>query len=246
MSRDGTESFEKDEVARVMNENFVCIKVDREERPDVDQVYMEAVQALGGHGGWPLNVFLTPDQKPFYGGTYFPQGNWMRLLTQIHQLFINQRKEIEDNADQLKQHLAISDFQRFGSLNEVGKLVLPDLEKMFHILQDRFDKTWGGLEKAPKFVMPTLWLFLLRYYAITRKPEALEMVTHTLSKMQQGGLYDQLGGGFSRYSVDARWFAPTLKRCCMIMRNCSVSTPKRTHSLKTQLLKQLFTKPSAA
>jgi uncharacterized protein len=206
------ESFEVESIAALMNENFVCIKVDREERPDIDQVYMEAVQAMGGHGGWPLNVFLTPGQKPFYGGTYFPPANWSGLLRQIQQIFSEKRAQIEENAEQLSDHLSVSDLQRFGNKTEAGKIAASDLEQMFSILADRFDKTYGGMEKAPKFVMPTLWLFLLRYHKITGNSEALSMVSHTLFKMQQGGLYDQLGGGFARYSVDARWFAPHFEK----------------------------------
>jgi uncharacterized protein YyaL (SSP411 family) len=205
------ESFEKQDVADLMNATFVCIKVDREERPDVDQVYMEAVQALGGHGGWPLHVFLTPDQKPFYGGTYFPKGHWMRLLSQLHQAFRDNRKEIESNAAELRDHLALNDLQRFGQ-GDINDVNIGDLDTMARILEDRFDKTWGGMDRAPKFVMPTLWLWLLRYHAITKKTETLTMVSLTLIRMQNGGLYDQLGGGFARYSVDERWFAPHFEK----------------------------------
>jgi len=206
------ESFEKDDIAQLMNLNFVCIKVDREERPDIDHVYMEAVQAMGVNGGWPLNVFLTPDQKPFYGGTYFPSENWARLLLQIHQTFLEKRKEIEDNAGHLSRHLNVSDLQRFGQQAHNEKFSLQDIEKMVAVLESRFDQTWGGLDKAPKFVMPTIWLCLLRHHAVTKNPETLRMVEYTLLKMQEGGLYDQLGGGFARYSVDSKWFAPHFEK----------------------------------
>jgi uncharacterized protein YyaL (SSP411 family) len=206
------ESFEKENIAQIMNAHFVCIKVDREERPDIDQVYMEAVQAMGGHGGWPLNVFLNPARQPFYGGTYFPPENWVRVLEQINQAFQQKRKEIDASAHEINQLLKVSDLQRFSKSPEIENFHIDNLEKMVDILETRFDPSWGGLEKAPKFVMPTRWMFLLRYYAITKKTGALHMVTHTLTKMSQAGLYDQLGGGFSRYSVDREWFAPHFEK----------------------------------
>ena len=206
------ESFETLTIAQIMNEHFVCIKVDREERPDIDHVYMEAVQAMGVNGGWPLNVFLTPEQRPFYGGTYFPPQNWAQMLLQINKAFKEKRKEIDASANDLSQHLNLSDLQRFSKTEEINEFSRSDLEKMFQILEDRFDKKWGGIEKAPKFVMPTIWLFLLRYYSIAKNPEALNMVTLTLTRMAQGGLYDQLGGGFARYSVDGEWFAPHFEK----------------------------------
>jgi uncharacterized protein YyaL (SSP411 family) len=205
------ESFENNELAALMNEYFVCIKVDREERPDIDQVYMEAVQAMQQHGGWPLNVFLTPDQKPFYGGTYFPPAHWAQLLRQINQTFQVKRKEINESADDLARHLQTSDLKRFAQQNETV-FKREQLDAMFQILLSRYDKIWGGIEKAPKFVMPSIWLFLLRYHAATKNKEALEMVTHTLRQLALGGIYDQVGGGFARYSVDGEWFAPHFEK----------------------------------
>ncbi|MEK6781564.1 MAG: thioredoxin domain-containing protein [Bacteroidota bacterium] len=206
------ESFEIVDIAHIMNEYFICIKVDREERPDIDLVYMEAVQAMGMNGGWPLNVFLTPDQKPFYGGTYFPPNNWAQLLLQLNKVFQQKRTEINSSADDLIQHLKTSDLHRFAKEAHSEKFTVESLDKMFQALSTRFDKTWGGIEKAPKFVMPTIWLFLLRYYCVTKNEEALHMVSHTLKKMAMGGLYDQVGGGFSRYSVDGKWFAPHFEK----------------------------------
>lgn len=205
------ESFENDTISKIMNEHFVCIKVDREERPDIDQVYMEAVQAMQQNGGWPLNVFLTPDQKPFFGGTYFPPKNWSQLLLQIDQAFREKRTEIDQSATSLREHLQTSDLQRFAK-NTEASLKKENLDGMFRILETRFDKTWGGIEKAPKFVMPSIWLFLLRYHAMTNDKGSLHMVTHTLKQMAYGGIYDQLAGGFSRYSVDAEWFAPHFEK----------------------------------
>lgn len=205
------ESFENTQIAAIMNEHFVCIKVDREERPDIDQIYMEAVQAMQQHGGWPLNVFLTPEQIPFYGGTYFPPQQWGQLLQQIHKTFEVKRTEINQSAEDLKNHLQTSDLQRFAKNSEAA-FKSESLDSMFHILESRFDKSWGGIEKAPKFVMPSIWLFLLRYHAATKNETALHMVTHTLKQLAYGGIYDQLGGGFSRYSVDAEWFAPHFEK----------------------------------
>ncbi|MBN8578147.1 MAG: thioredoxin domain-containing protein [Cytophagales bacterium] len=205
------ESFENETIAGLMNRHFVCIKVDREERPDIDQVYMEAVQAMQQNGGWPLNVFLTPDQKPFYGGTYFPAQSWAQLLRQIHQTFQAKRKEIEESAGDLAQHLQTSDLKRFVRSNEkVFKQEQTDT--MLKILASRYDHTWGGIEKAPKFVMPSIWLFLLRHYAATKNEDALRMATHTALQLALGGIYDQVGGGFSRYSVDGEWFAPHFEK----------------------------------
>ncbi|MEJ0032602.1 MAG: DUF255 domain-containing protein [Bacteroidota bacterium] len=194
-----------------MNDSFVCIKVDREERPDVDQVYMEAVQAMGINGGWPLNVFLTPDQKPFYGGTYFPPPNWKSVLSQISVAFQQRRDEINKSAHELAEHLKRSDLQRFTA--EPGRTFEQStLDNMFVTLDSRFDNEFGGLDKAPKFVMPTIWMFLLRYHKITGNQEALDMVTITLREMTRAGLYDIAGGGFARYSVDGQWFAPHFEK----------------------------------
>ncbi len=157
------ESFENEDIAQIMNEYFVCIKVDREERPDIDQVYMEAVQAMQQHGGWPLNVFLTPHQQPFFGGTYFPSKNWAQLLLQINKAFREKRKEIDQSATSLVEHLRTSGLKRFAKDSD-SSFKPESLDGMFRILASRFDATWGGLEKAPKFVMPSIWLFLLRYH----------------------------------------------------------------------------------
>ena len=205
------ESFEHPEIAQVMNEFFVCIKVDREERPDIDQIYMEAVQAMNQNGGWPLNVFLTPDQKPFYGGTYFPPAAWQKLLVQIHQAFLNRRNEIDTSAEDLKKHLQTSDVHRFARSQSSG-IERKSIDQLFQILVQRYDQVWGGIEKAPKFVMPSIWLFVLRYHYLSKQDEALAMVTKTLTQMAQAGLYDQLAGGFARYSVDGEWFAPHFEK----------------------------------
>ena len=205
------ESFEKNDVAQVMNKYFVCIKVDREERPDIDHVYMDAVQALGINGGWPLNVFLTPDQKPFFGGTYFSPQTWVQVLHNIFEAFVANRDKIEDTAEELRLHLLKSDVERFKQTTSSSDLDA-DLTLLYQNLEKRFDVTLGGMNKAPKFVMPTIWLWLLRYFETSKNENALNMVNLTLTKMAQGGLYDQLAGGFARYSVDANWFAPHFEK----------------------------------
>ena len=207
------ESFENNAIAELMNEHLVCIKIDREERPDIDQIYMEAVQAMGMNGGWPLNVFLTPEQKPFYGGTYFPPQNWAQLIRSLAQTFKEKKDEIYSSAEELTKHLNVNDLHRFAKKDDVD-LKLDELQKMVNILDSRFDNKWGGLEKAPKFVMPSIWQFLLRHHAITKSTtsRSLDMAALTLNKLHQGGIYDQLGGGFSRYSVDGEWFAPHFEK----------------------------------
>lgn len=206
------ESFENEDIAQLMNEFFVCVKLDREERPDIDQIYMEAVQAMGQNGGWPLNVFLTPDQKPFFGGTYFPPKNWAQLLVQINKAFREKRNEINESANDLGKHLAISDLQRFKNVPPANGLNHSALDAMHQVIESRFDFQEGGLDKAPKFIMPSIWLFLLRYYHQQKNPKALEMLHLTLKKIAAGGIYDQIGGGFARYSVDGQWFAPHFEK----------------------------------
>jgi uncharacterized protein len=205
------ECFEKDEVAAVMNEHFVCIKVDREERPDIDQVYMDAVHALGVQGGWPLNVFLTPDQKPFFGGTYFSPDLWTQVLQNIHNAFKAHRDKVENNAEGLRLHLQRSDVAAYLRPH-TDRTLKEDIETIYHKLELKFDKTWGGLDRAPKFIMPSVWLWILRYFHITQEEEALQQVILTLRKIARGGIYDQIGGGFARYSVDGQWFVPHFEK----------------------------------
>jgi uncharacterized protein len=205
------ESFEQEKIAEVMNKFFVCIKVDREERPDIDQIYMEAVQVLGVNGGWPLNVFLTPNQKPFFGGTYFTPQVWVEVLTNINNAFRGNRKQIEDTAEELRGHLASSDVARYKQ-KPVNTELISDLNDIVDKFQSKFDTKWGGMDREPKFVMPSVWLFLLRIYHITKNETILEHVILTLRRISMGGIYDQAGGGFSRYSVDRYWFAPHFEK----------------------------------
>ena len=204
------ECFEDADIASLMNAFFVCIKVDREERPDIDQVYMEAVQAMGINGGWPLNVFLTPDQKPFFGGTYFQPQRWAQVLTSIHKAFQSRRSEINQSANELTRLLGASDVSKFKKQGD--RTFDAGLQQIYQNLEKKFDRTHGGLEKAPKFIMPSIWQWLLRYHYLTKNQEALDHIHLTLKKIFYGGIYDQVGGGFARYSVDGEWFAPHFEK----------------------------------
>ncbi|WP_291728152.1 thioredoxin domain-containing protein [Bernardetia sp.] len=218
------ESFENEAIAKLMNEYFVCIKVDREERPDVDAIYMEAVQMMGVSGGWPLNVFLTSEAKPFWGGTYFPPNQWADIVTQIGKAYQIKRDEVEESAKKVTKVLSISALERYN-LKDVSDFDDSILEKAFEKFEKHFDTEFGGVGQAPKFPMPSYYLFLLRYYdylnrqdkenkEITNpiKEKILHQVYLTLAKMEQGGMYDQIGGGFARYSVDKEWFAPHFEK----------------------------------
>ncbi len=213
------ESFEHDDVAAIMNEHFINIKIDREERPDIDQIYMDAVQVLTGQGGWPLNMFLTPDAKPFYGGTYFPprpmQGrpSWPQALHWVHQTFVTKREQVEEQAQTLTKHIIGMDAAVVkGPDGAVVGDYLDTAHKVMAQLLPRFDKRHGGFGSAPKFPNPFNIKFLLRYNFVIGNKEALEHATFTLQKMGSGGIYDHLGGGFSRYSVDEYWLAPHFEK----------------------------------
>jgi uncharacterized protein YyaL (SSP411 family) len=206
------ESFENEEIGKFMSDNFVCIKVDREERPDIDQIYMDAIHTMGLNGGWPLNVFLTPDGRPFYGGTYFPPQNWGNLIQQIAHAFKHNRKELEESAEGFKQALNESELEKYGLIRPNNNFSLNDLEIIYQTIEKKFDKEYGGVGNAPKFPMPSIYLFLLRYYHLTKNENALKQVELTLQKIAYGGIYDQVGGGFARYSVDSEWFAPHFEK----------------------------------
>ncbi len=206
------ESFESDSIAQEMNQNYVCIKVDREERPDLDQIYMDAIHAMGVQGGWPLNLFLTPDQKPFYGGTYFPPDQWVRLIQQISLAFNKNRAQLESSADQFVEALTRNE----APLQKLDPgLDLPsrmDMESTFKKLSQSFDTELGGTAGAPKFPMPVNGEFSIDYFKLTQDRQALDQLNLTLESMALGGIYDQIGGGFARYSVDERWFAPHFEK----------------------------------
>jgi uncharacterized protein YyaL (SSP411 family) len=207
------ETFENTEIAAAMNENFVNIKVDREERPDIDHVYMQAVQALTGRGGWPLSVFLTPEGKPFFGGTYFPpqpqygMPGFGYVLETVRQAFTDTRADIEQHAAELQQ--ALSTGQKEA---ETGGIDAAVLDKAFEKMAADFDGSHGGFGAAPKFPEPMALEFLLRTYSRNRDNKALKMAEITLRKMASGGIYDQIGGGFHRYSTDNMWLVPHFEK----------------------------------
>ncbi len=206
------ESFENDSIAAIMNANFICIKVDREERPDVDQVYMEAVQAMGVNGGWPLNVFLTPEQKPFYGGTYFPPNSWVKLLNSIHKAYTEDRDKVESSANQVTGSLNASELEKYGMVMGEKAFKIEQLDTVFQNLANNFDRKFGGMNRSPKFPMPSIWEFLLKYHSSNNNQEALNQVVTTLDRMGQGGIYDPIDGGFARYSVDGIWHVPHFEK----------------------------------
>ncbi|MDB5352487.1 MAG: thioredoxin domain protein [Planctomycetota bacterium] len=208
------ESFEEEAIAGLMNEHFVNIKVDREERPDLDQIYMSAVQAMTGHGGWPMSVFLTPDLKPFYGGTYFPPQDargmtgFPRVLLSVAKAWAERRDEIVASAGQMTEQL-----QAIGTIaTSDGDLNVSLLDNAYRRLSRAFDPQHGGFGDAPKFPHAMDLKVLLRHHLRTDDPHALHMVRVTLDKMARGGIYDHLGGGFARYSTDDRWLVPHFEK----------------------------------
>ena len=211
------ESFEDPETAAIMNHHFVNIKIDREERPDLDHIYMDAVQAISGSGGWPLNVFLTPEGKPFFGGTYFPpvslhnRPSWRSVLQNISAAFRERRKEIDEQAEHLTNHIASAGFGIAASQirDEFSK---EDVRVIFENLMKTADRQDGGFGGAPKFPQTFSIRFLLQYHFYTDSAEAKDHALRSLDKMIAGGIYDHLGGGFARYSTDSQWLAPHFEK----------------------------------
>src|SRR5438132_1502244 len=208
------ESFENPSIAQVMNQNFVNIKVDREERPDLEQIYMSAVQIMTGSGGWPLTIFLLPNGEPIFGGTYFPpedrynRPGFLRVLETIAEAYRTRRAEIMENAKSLREHLTRPTFRK--SQDEIIDTNLLDMA--YRTIASRFDSREGGFGSAPKFPPSMSIDFLLRYSDRTGSEQALHMATLTLDKMAYGGMYDQVGGGFHRYSTDDRWLVPHFEK----------------------------------
>jgi uncharacterized protein YyaL (SSP411 family) len=208
------ESFENPDIAKLMNEKFINIKVDREERPDLDNIYMQAVQSLTGHGGWPMTVFLTPHGEPFYGGTYYPpeerQGmpSFLRVLNAVSEAYHNKRDSVAQTSAQLRE---IYDAAKLQARSE-GALTSRALEFAYRGIAQKYDVRHGGFEGAPKFPPSMALDFLLRYWRRTGTEYALEMVKDTFCRMSQGGIYDQVGGGIHRYSVDAIWLVPHFEK----------------------------------
>lgn len=204
------ECFEDEEVAELMNAHFIAIKVDREERPDVDQVYMTAVQLMTQKGGWPLNCFTLPDGRPIYGGTYFPKEQWMHILRSLHHTYSNEREKAIEYAERLhegiKQSELITNPAKIDDFNE---------EKLHELVlrwSHQFDRNEGGDSKAPKFPLPSNFAFLLQYAVRFGHERTMDHALLSLNKMAQGGIYDQIGGGFSRYSVDMLWKVPHFEK----------------------------------
>lgn len=208
------ESFEDEITAELMNESFVCIKIDREERPDLDNIYMDAVQAMGLQGGWPLNVFLMPNQKPFYGGTYFPNSKWKGLLANISDAFVNHADQLTESAENFAENIGRKETEKYG-INTVDSELNLDPDELVEVitkLSAQFDSEWGGMSRIPKFPMPAIWSFALDYAVLSKNEKLKEQVLFTLRKIGFGGIYDHLRGGFARYSVDGEWFAPHFEK----------------------------------
>ena len=204
------ESFELQEVAEVMNKHFVCIKVDREERPDIDQIYMTAVQLMTGSGGWPLNCICLPDQRPIYGGTYFKKDDWINILINVADLWENEPEKAEQYAERLTD--GIRSAEKVIPNIQTQPYNAEDLKDIVIPWKGTFDLSDGGYNRAPKFPLPNNWQFLLRYGHLMNNQVIQGAVLTTLEKMALGGIYDQLGGGFARYSVDAQWHVPHFEK----------------------------------
>jgi uncharacterized protein YyaL (SSP411 family) len=208
------ESFENEATAALMNEYFINIKVDREERPDVDKVYMSAVQTMTGHGGWPLSVFLTPELKPFYGGTYFPprdaqnRPGFPTLLRRIHEVWMKERENVLHSGDELMKELQ----HRHPVDSRATEIDETILKRTYHQIAAGYDPKYSGFGSGTKFPRPVVFNFLFRYYYRTKDQEALKMSLTTLMAMASGGMYDHLGGGFHRYSVDQQWRVPHFEK----------------------------------
>lgn len=204
------ESFEDEEVATWMNRYFVCIKVDREERPDVDQVYMAAVQLMTQRGGWPLNCFTLPDGRPVYGGTYFPKEQWIHVLKSLEDTYRKKRDEVLEYAEKLSQ--GVRQTEHIVEAELIRSFQADKLNEMLDRWKPQFDLEEGGANRAPKFPLPNNYEFLLHYGMYMKDQEVLDHLSMTLDKMMRGGIYDQLGGGFYRYSVDINWKIPHFEK----------------------------------
>lgn len=204
------ESFEDTEVANVMNTHFVSIKVDREERPDLDQIYMNVAMITSGQGGWPLNVIALPDGKPIFAGTYFPKANWINALLYFHNLSINEPNKLIQQAERITQGLHQLEYMPLEEKNNNIHAALQDI--IWQNWKDKLDYDWGGKIGAPKFMMPNNYEYLLRYAKRANNDNTHQIIKTTLKKMAFGGLHDVIGGGFARYSVDAQWKVPHFEK----------------------------------
>ena len=201
------ESFEDPEVAAVMNKHFINIKVDREERPDLDQIYMDAVQTMSGQGGWPLNCIALPDGRPIWGGTYFRKNDWIKILEDVAQVYQNHPEKVLEYGGKLSQALSEENKNLSSKNNQI-----PELKKVFDRWGIYFDDKWGGSLKAPKFPLPNNIECLMRFAFQTNNKTVNKHVTNTLNKMAMGGIYDHINGGFFRYAVDEKWHIPHFEK----------------------------------
>ncbi len=204
------ESFESQEVAEVMNQHFICIKVDREERPDIDQIYMLAVQLMNGNGGWPLNAICLPDKRPVYGGTYFSKNDWINILQHVAKLWADEPAKVLNYAERLTE--GIKEAEKINPVKTDLEFNSTQIEEIVKPWVGHFDILYGGYNRAPKFPLPNNWLFLLRYSHLTSNQATFTATINTLEQMSMGGIYDQIGGGFARYSVDGLWHVPHFEK----------------------------------
>ena len=224
--------FENQEAARIMNKYFICVKVDREERPDIDAVYMQALQLMSGQGGWPLNCFTLPDGRPVFGGTYFPLEKWMSVLENLQQLFETNLSAMQEYAERLMKGIQQTQIYKVPEKTEVDNNAIL-IESLSH-WKKHFDLKDGGTQRVPKFPMPCNYLFLLIYGNINKEKELLSHVFTTLDKMSMGGIFDQLGGGFARYSTDGIWKVPHFEK--MLYDNAQlVSLYSMAHQLTSEV-----------
>ena len=204
------ESFEDSVVAKIMNDNFICIKVDREERPDIDQIYMNAVHIMRQRGGWPLNCIALPDGRPIWGGTYFRKNDWIQQIQKIADLYENDPSMVEEYAQKITDGIATSELVK---KNTDDQIIERDILNLYYTnWAKRFDNKNGGRQGAPKFPLPNNYQFLLDYGVITNNSEIIDYVILTLNKMADGGIYDHIGGGFCRYSTDQYWKVPHFEK----------------------------------
>lgn len=204
------ESFEDTEVAEIMNRNFITVKVDREERPDIDQLYMDAVMLMTGRGGWPMNVFTLPDGRPVFGGTYFPKEQWISICRQLAQTYKEQKERVLNYAGKLEK--GIREINIINPPKETGPVNKELINNIFEGLQNQLDREQGGLAGAPKFPLPSHLRFLLHFHAQTKNKEAFRYINLTLENMAKGGIFDQIYGGFARYSTDTSWKVPHFEK----------------------------------
>ena len=200
------ESFENIKIAEIMNKYFICIKVDREERPDIDSIYMDAIQSMGIQGGWPLNLFLTPNKKPFYGGTYFNKESWFKILINIIEAYKKHKDKIIKSSNNFSKDLNRTHDEKYSTKNKFS------ISTLINEIKIKFDYKEGGISRSPKFPMPNLWKSLLFYSLENKDKEVYSHVIMTIDKISEGGIYDQIEGGFSRYSVDEKWIIPHFEK----------------------------------